>query len=75
MDQSQKLAVMMLRFIGGAIALLGIAGPLYAIIAYLFVGTKLPGERWIASVVWTIAGVLLVVFSKQIGRLLGRGLD
>lgn len=64
-----------MRFLGSLVAVVGVAGPLYATGAYLVCGTTVPGERWAGSVLWTVAGILAIVFAKPIGHLLGRGLD
>ena len=77
MNQYQKLAALLIRLIGSAIAVVGIMGPLYIGIL-VALGKDSPSyspERWVGSVVWAVAGILLIVFSKILGRLFGRGLN
>lgn len=75
MNQSQRLAALILRLVGFAVAFIGIEGPVYAGIAYLVAGTKIAGERWAGSGVWAVCGILLVLVSKPLGRLIGSDLD
>jgi hypothetical protein len=77
MNQYQNLATLFLRLFGAVIAVVGILGPLY--IGFMVViGKKAPTysyDRWAGSVLWAIAGFFLLLFSKSLGRLFGRGLD
>jgi len=76
MNQHQKLAALLLRLFGAVMAVVGVMGPLY--IGFLVaLGKDAPTygpNRWAGSIVWAIAGVLLIIFSKNLGRLFGRGL-
>ena len=77
MNQYQKLATFLLRLVGAVVALVGVMGPLYVVVATVF-GSDTPSygnERWWGSFLWAAGGIFLVVFSKPLGRLFGRGLD
>jgi hypothetical protein len=77
MNVYQKTATFMLRIVGCALAVVGALGPAY--IGFLrAIGRDAPqysSERWAGSVLWGVGGLLLVLLSKPLGRLLGRGLD
>ena len=77
MNQYQKLAALLIRLFGAVITIVGIMGPMY--IGFLLaLGKAAPTygpERWTGSIVWAIAGILLIVFSLKLGQLFGRGLD
>jgi len=77
MNQYQKLATLFLRLFGTAIAVVGIMGPIYiGLLVVLGKDTPTYGlDRWAGSILWAIAGILLVRFSKNLGRVFGRGLD
>ena len=77
MNQYQKLAALLIRLIGTAIAVVGMMGPLYIGIL-VALGKHFPTyslERWMGSVVWAVSGILMIIFSKNLGRLFGRGLS
>jgi NADH:ubiquinone oxidoreductase subunit 6 (subunit J) len=62
---------------GSIIAIAGAIGPFYIAVMTAFVGETQSYEydRWAGSVVWLIGGILLIIFSIPLGRLLGRGLN
>lgn len=76
MNQYQNLAALLFRLSGAYIVIVGILGPLY--IGFLVVfgkeGPDYGYDRWVGSMLWAIAGILLLLFSKFLGRLFGRGL-
>jgi hypothetical protein len=77
MNSYQKFAVFFLRFAGFIIAAIGFMGPLFLAVMKV-IGEQMPPfgiERWAGSIAWGIGGVLMVLVSGPLGRLLGRGLD
>ncbi len=79
MNIFQKTAVFLLRIMGSAIAVIGAIGP-GCVTSVTILGHGMPEyapptDRWAASVVWLIGGVVLVLVSKPIGRWIGTGLD
>jgi len=77
MNPYQKLATLLFRLFGAAVAAAGVMGPLYIVFLMTF-GISTPNyghDRWLGSAVWFMAGILLIVFSAPLGRLFGRGLD
>jgi hypothetical protein len=77
MNAYQKAATFVLRIVGCVLTVVGATGPSYVLCVGLISGNspQYPLERWVASIVWTAGGVVLVLLSKLIGRLLGHGLD
>lgn len=77
MNHYQKASTFVLRACGLVLAIIGLMGPIMAIsLAALGRGLpEYPAERWRGSLTYAIVGILLMVFAKQIGRLLGRGLE
>jgi hypothetical protein len=77
MNNYQKTAAFILRIAGCVLAFVGAMGPTY-IACMRALGRTTPeysSDRWAASIMWSVGGVVLVLLSKPLGRLLGRGLD
>lgn len=77
MNTYQKTGAFMARVGGTIIAVIGVLGPVYVVLS-MALGRDVPEypeDRWAGSIAWTILGLLLVLFSKPFGRLIGRGLD
>lgn len=76
MNQYQKFSIFLFRLIGAVVSAVGIMGPLdIGIMLDLGYDTKIYSqEQWAASITWTIFGILLIVCSKPLGRLIGDGL-
>ena len=77
MNVYQKTAAFLLRIVGGTLAVVGALGPAYIglLRAIGRDAPAYPSERWAGSLLWGVSGLLLVLLSKPLGRLLGRGLD
>ena len=75
MNQSQKLATLLLRIAGCATALTGVAAPLCALSKHVLTGSAVPTDDWTNNFFCFVGGSLLVALAKPLGRLLGRGLD
>ena len=76
MNAYQKAATLALRMFGSLVALHGASGPIYIVVDRA-IGESwrdVPG-RWSASAIWLVAGVVLVLLSKPLGRLFGSRLD
>jgi hypothetical protein len=75
MNAYQKAATLVLRLVGSALAAIGAIGPI-AIAATKAIGQDSPSSgRWAGSAMWFIGGILLILLSKTLGRMLGSGLD
>ncbi len=77
MNAYQKTATLVLRLIGCYLAAIGATGPAY-LAAMKALGQNAPtypSERFVASVLWFAGGIVLVLFSKPLGRCLGHGLE
>jgi hypothetical protein len=77
MNEYQKVGVLIVRLAGAIVAVFGLVGPLYAILARA-IGHHVPdysADRWIGSITWAVGGIVLMLVSKPLGRLFGRGLD
>ncbi len=77
MNSFQKLSVFFLRIIGSILASVGVVGLIFLLILWSMgmPTIEYSGARLIASIVWAVAGIALVAFSKPLGRFLGGGLD
>ena len=77
MNAYQKAATLVLRLIGCYLAAIGATGFAY-LAAMKALGQTVPAypsERFVASVFWFAGGIILVLFSKLLGRCLGHGLE
>jgi len=77
MNHYQKLATVAVRAAGISVAALGFVGLIYAS-TFLARGvsfTPLEAQRFIASFWYIGVGILVFVLGRQVGRLLGRGLE
>jgi hypothetical protein len=77
LNSYQKAGTWVMRLVGAVITAGGVMGTLWAGIAHAL-GVQIQeysAERWLGSAMWAIGGVVLVLASKPIGRLLGRGLE
>lgn len=76
MTEHQKLAVLLLRIVGAGWATLIFVGlSMFGIESLLGVQVQhYPAHTVIGNVAYVVVGVLLVLLSKPLGRLLGRGL-
>jgi len=77
MNTYQKVGTFLVRVVGGALLFVASAGP-FGVLAAGISGTatpSYPSERWLGSFVWAVAGAALILASKPLGRLAGRGLD
>jgi len=78
MNAYQKTATFVLRIAGCALAAIGAMGLIYVVAAVRATGqapSTDSSDRLVASLVWLGGGLVMLLFSKPIGRLLGRGLD
>ncbi len=76
MNHYQKLAVLLIRFVGSVCTLIGILGLLYAAIIFLAFNRLVPGyERWPASILYALVGIVIYRLSPLLGKALGRGLE
>ena len=77
MNSYQKLGTFLSRLIGSVVALVGFVGPLHYGASRLIGASALEyaTDRFLGSLMWAISGVILILFSKGIGRLLGGGLE
>jgi hypothetical protein len=76
MNVYQKIAVFGVRCAGFAVFFVGVIGPFGVLLSRL-TSTPLsyPSERWTASLLWIVLGIVAMLLAKRIGRLLGNGLD
>ena len=77
MNPYQKAATLIARIVGAVIALVGVMGPIYAVV-WRATGQHVPdypAERWVGSVLWAVGGLALIFAAKPLGRLTGRGLE
>ena len=77
MNDRQKLAALLLRIVGGGWSALIIVGFTMRFVEKAF-GVSIqeyPTHTILGNVFYIVGGILLVVFSKPLGRLLGRGLE
>jgi hypothetical protein len=77
MNPYQKFGTFLVRIVGLFVALIGVYGPIYGAVSK-GLGRGLPSypvERWVASLIWAVSGVVLLLAGKPIGRLLGRDLE
>ena len=77
MNRYQMAAILVVRMVGCALALIGLVGPLsVAVMTALGQSApSYPSQRYVGSLIWLIGGVVLVVVAKPIGRRLGSGLE
>lgn len=76
MTDSQKLAVLVLRIVGAGwtllvtlgLSMLGIESALGVTVQHY------PAHTVIGNIAYLVVGLLLVLFSKPLGRLLGKGI-
>jgi hypothetical protein len=76
MNHYQKLAVLLVRCAGAAIAALGLFGAIYGFV--VSVGAELrpdQAERFHASFWYVLFGLVLFLLGRPLGRWLGRGLE
>jgi hypothetical protein len=77
MSPFAKAAALVLRIVGSVVALIGIIGPITAVLSRAL-GHEWPAYRtdqWLGSILWSLGGALLVGASRPLGRLLARGLE
>ena len=77
MNDRQKLAALLLRLIGGGFAVLDTFFISFWYVEHLLgVATRdYPFHTFVGNVIYILFGLLLVLVSKPLGRLLGRGLE
>ncbi|MCE9589958.1 MAG: hypothetical protein K8S99_05480 [Planctomycetes bacterium] len=76
MNKFQKIGAFICRIVGLVMALIAAFGLLY--FAYLSIAghaDMVPRDRLAGSIWWLLIGGILLIFSRQIGNYLGRGLD
>lgn len=72
-----KAAALVLRIGGSLVALIGIIGPITAVVSRVLghEWPAYPADRWLGSIMWSLGGAVLVAASRPLGRLLARGLE
>jgi len=78
MNAYQKTAIFILRIAGCVLVVVGVMGLIYVIAAVRATGqgpNTDSSDRLVASLVWLGGGLVMLLLSKPIGRLLGRGLE
>jgi hypothetical protein len=77
MNQSQRIAALVVRLAGFGLLVVGLMGILYALIVLIRVGdlSVMPAERLWSAVFWVLAGIILISSGRQIGQWLGKGLE
>lgn len=80
MYEYAKLATLLIRLIGLAIIIVGLIGILYWLIAGVTLKAESPelarqGARTLSAVVFILAGALITLLGKPIGRLIAKDLD
>ena len=77
MNDRQKLAALLLRIIGAGWSLIiSVSIAMWLIESWLKIPVKeFPMHQIIGNVVYVVSGILLVLYSKPLGRILGTDLD
>ena len=77
MSQAQRTAALIVRLAGFALLVVGLMGLVYLLIVLVRVGdlSGLPAERLWSAITWSLFGLVLLGFGKQIGSWLGKGLE
>jgi len=73
----EKIAVFLLRLVGLWGIIMGLQSIVWSVLSLFGVSGKAEyGSAWaIAAGVYLVGGILLFVFSRRLGRLVGRGLQ
>ena len=76
MNQYEKMAILLVRFMAAVVIILGLLGLVYgAALSTSGTATAQQSERWVNGLWYIGLGLALFAGSRPLGRLLGRGLE